>query len=140
MPETVFNRHKRDWLQADADFLVDTYRALLVRGSVTIDADDNFVSDFLAVNTELTDVSYARQTLGTKTVTQNDTDDRGDADCANIDFGSLDNETPTAMLIYRFVTVDADSPCMAVYDTNFGSASNGAGYVVETPNDILRAS
>ena len=140
MAETVFNRTKIDWLNGDIDWIADSIRTLLVSGTVTIDPDDNFVADFIAAGAqvELTDGTYARQTLGTKVVTQNDASNRGEADAANIDFGALDNETPTALLVFRFVATDADSVCISIHDTNFGSASNGAGYVVETTGDIIR--
>ncbi len=140
MAETVFNRAKIDWLNGDTDWIADTIRTLLVSGVITIDPDDVFVSDFIAAGAqvELTDASYARQTLGTKVVTQNDASDRGEADAANIDYGALDNETPTGLLVFRFVTVDTDSPCISIHDTNFGSPSNGAGYVVETTADVVR--
>ncbi len=139
MAETVFNRAKIDWLNADTDWIADSIRALMVSGVVTIDPDDVFVSDFIAAGAqvELTDGTYARQILGTKTVTQNDAANRGEADSANIDYGALDNETPTALLIFRFVSVDGDSPCISVHDTNFGSPSNGAGYVVETTGNVI---
>ncbi len=138
MAETVFNRAKIDWLNADTDWITASIRALLVRGAVVIDPDDVFVSDFIAApNVELTDGTYAQQILGTKTVNQNDTADRGEADSANIDFGALDNETPTAIVIYRFVTVPGDSPLISVHDTNFGSPSNGAGYIVETTGNVI---
>ncbi len=139
MAETVFNRAKIEWLNADTDWVAADIRALLVSGAITIDPDDVFIADFMAAGAqvELTDGSYARQTLGTKTVTQNDASNRGEADCANIDFGALDNETPTGLLIFRFVTNDADSICISIHDTNFGSPSNGAGYVVETTGDVI---
>lgn len=137
MAETVYNRHKFEWFRADSDFLVDQYDALLLVGALTIDPDHVFVSNVLAANTEATDASYGRVTLGTKTVTQVDASDRAEADCADIDFTTLDNETPTAIVLFRFVTVDGDSPVMSLHDTNFGVASNGAGYVVETPNGVV---
>lgn len=139
MAETVFNVYKIEILNGDTDWIAADIRALLVSGVITIDPDDVFVADFLAAGAqvELTDGTYARQTLGTKTVTQDDAADRGEADSANIDFGSLDNETPSGILIFRFVTNNADSICISVHDTNFGVAANGAGYVVETPNDVI---
>ena len=139
MAETVFNRAKIEWLNADTDWIAADIRTLMVSGTITIDPDDVFIADFLAAGAqvELTDGTYARQTLGTKTVTQNDTSNRGEADAANIDYGSLDNETPTGLLVFRFVTNNADSLCISIHDTNFGTASNGAGYVVETTGNII---
>jgi hypothetical protein len=105
---------------------------------VTIDPDHATVAAVLAANTEATDGSYARQALGTQTNTQDDANNRANLDAATIDFGSLTNETPTAMLIFRQVTTDSDSVPVAIYDTNFGVVANGAGYTVTTPNDLIR--
>jgi hypothetical protein len=116
------------------------YRALLLTGSVTIDPDHATVAAVIAANTEASDASYARQALGSKTNTQDDTNDRANLDAATIDFGSLTNETPTAMLIFRQVTNDADSIPVSIHDTNFGTAANGAGYTVTLPNDLIRIS
>ncbi len=139
MVEQVHNRLKKEWADADADWVTGDYRMLLLRGALVQDPDDVFVSDVLAApNTELTDASYGRVALGSKTVTQNDASDRADLDAADVDFTTLDLETPTAAVIFRQVTTDADSPVAAFFTTGFGAAANGAGYVVETPNDVIR--
>ncbi len=138
MVERVHNRIKREWADADADWVTGDYRMLLLVGALTQDPDDNFVSDVLAVNTEAGDASYGRVALTGKTVTQNDVSDRADLDANDIDFGALDNETPTAGVIFRFVTLDTDSPIAAFFTTGFGDDANGAGYIVETPNGVIR--
>ena len=140
MAETVYNVAKAELMRADIDLEAGDIRALLLTGSVTINPDHATVAAVVGANTEASDGSYARQALGSLTVTQDDTNDRAAFDAATIDFGALDNETPTAILIFLQVTNDADSVPLSIHDTGFGSPSNGAGYTVEIPNDILRLS
>lgn len=140
MAETVYNVAKAGLMDGSIDLDTDDIRALLLTGSVTIDADHATVAAVIAANTEASDGSYGRVALTTETVTQNDTDDRGEFDADDIDFDTLDNETPTACVIYKHVTNDSDSIPISIHDTNFGTAANGAGYTVTTPNDILRLS
>lgn len=138
MAETVYNAAKAGFLNGDIDLEADDIRTLLFTGSVTIDPDHATVAAVVAANTEATDGSYARQALANEAVTQNDTNDRAEFTADTADYGALDNETPTAMLVYKFVTNDAGSTPLSIHDTGFGSPSNGAGYTIEFPNDILR--
>lgn len=123
----VYNRGKYIIADSSLVWTSDTIQALLVDSSYVYDPDDNFVSD---ISGELTDGSYARQTLGSKSVTEDDTNDRAAMLAAPVDYGALDNETPAGMVFFKSVTNDADSPLIAFFDGGFGAAANGAGYVV----------
>ena len=140
MAETVSNRFKKALADAGENWPSGDYRMLLLTGSVVADPDDNTLADVIAApNVEASDGSYARQTLASKTNTQDDTNNRANLDCATADFGALDNETPTAAVIYRHVDgTNANDLFVSLHDTGFGAASNGAGYTVTTPNDALR--
>lgn len=138
MAETVYNVGKAELARADIDLETADVRCLLLTGAVTINPDHATVAAVIAANTEASDASYARQALATKTVTQDDANDRANFDAATIDFGALNNVTPTAALIYLHVTNDADSIPISIHDTGFGTPANGAGYTITTPNDILR--
>jgi hypothetical protein len=140
MAETMYNAAKAGLMNGSIDLDTDDIRCLLLVGSVTINPDHADVAAVVAANTEASDGSYARQALTSEAVVQNDTDDRGEFDAATIDFGALDATTPTALLIYKFVTNDAGSTPISIHDSNFGTAANGAGYAVTIPNDILRLS
>jgi hypothetical protein len=125
-------------LRAQEDWEDDNHTALLLTGAVTFNPDHATVSAVVAANTEASDGSYGRIALTTETVTQDDANDRAELDCATIDFGALDNETPTAMVIFHLVTNDADSIPVALYETGFGSPTNGAGFTVAFPNNVGR--
>lgn len=125
-------------MEGDMDLEAHDIRTLLLTGSVTINADHATVAAVLAANTEANDASYARVACTGEAATQDDANDRAEFDVSNLDYGSLDNETPTAILFYRHVTNDSDSLPLSIHDSGFGAAANGAGYVVTFPNNVLR--
>ena len=140
MAETIYNVAKFGWLTGAIDLETDDIRTLLLTGSVSINPDHADVAAVIAANTEASDGSYTRQALASENVTQNDTADRAEFTAATADYGALDNETPTAMLVFKFVTNDAGSTPLSIHDAGFGAAANGAGYTIEFPNDIIRLS
>ena len=125
MATTVYNRG----LDELRDFTTDTFRALLLDNIYTPDKDDDFVSDVSA--DELAGAGYARPTLGTKSRTIDDAQDRIEYAAADPDFGPIvAGETAQYMVVYRFVTNDADSILIACYDIG-GVPTNGAAFVVQ---------
>lgn len=136
--DTVYNAAKGAFAEALLDWEDDDIRSLLLVGSVTINPDHDTVADVLAANTEASDGSYSRVALSGKTVTVDDANNRASLDCSAIDYGSLNNETPTAILIFKHITNDAGSLPISIHDTNFGDAANGAGYEVTIPTDVIR--
>lgn len=123
----VYNRGKFIFANGSLVWASDTIQALLVDATYTYDPDHNFVAD---ITGELTDGSYARQTLGTKAVSEDDTNDEATLEAAPVDYGALTNETPEGIVLFKFVTNDADSPLISFSDAGFGATANGAGYVV----------
>lgn len=123
----VYNRGKFIIMDGSLDWVSDTIQALLVDSTYVYDPDDNFVAD---ISGELTDGSYSRQTLGNKGVTEDDTNDEAVMTADPVDFGALTNETPAGIVLFKFVTNDADSPLISFSDAGFGATANGAGYVV----------
>lgn len=124
MATTVYNRgldELRDWTS-------DTIRGLLVTASYTPNKDHDFVSDVSSF--ELSGTGYARPTLSGKTRTLSDVTDRITYDADDPDFGPIIvGETARYMILYKFVTNDADSILLACYDLG-AVATNGADFVV----------
>jgi len=139
MAEIVYNVAKAELLRGSIDLVNDDIRSLLLTGALTIEPDHATVAAVLAANTEASDGSYARVAATGLTVTQDDANNRANFDMATLDYGALDNETPTAVLIYKFITDDASSIPLSLHDSGFGVPSNGAGYTVTWPNDVIRA-
>lgn len=83
-------------------------------------ATDEFVAD-LPTGAEPSDGSYSRQTLSSVTITQDDVDDEGVLDAADVTFSSLSTANDIqAVFIYKQVggddTTPGDDPLVAVYD------------------------
>jgi len=124
----VYNRTKRNALEGDLELDSAVIKCLLLKTSaLAFDPDHNFVADVIAGAGEVTVAGYARQTLGSKTFAQDDTNNRGEAKNNELTFGPLTaGETIGAAVVYREVTNDADSVVVAHYDladtpTNGGS-------------------
>lgn len=138
MAETVYNVAKLNLMLGDLHLDTDDIRSLLLVGALTINPDHATVAAVLAANTEATDGSYARVACTGEAVNQDDVNNRAEFDISNLDYGALTAETPTAVLIYKFITNDAGSIPISIHDTGFGSPANGAGYVITFPNNVLR--
>jgi hypothetical protein len=124
----VYNRGKFIIANSSLDWASDTIRTLLVDSSYTFDPDSNFVAD--VSSDEVSDGSYARVTLSNKGVTEDDTNDLASLDADPADYGVLTGVTPSGIVVFKFVTNDADSPLISFSDAGFGATANGAGYVV----------
>lgn len=127
MADGIYNRG----LDELAAFTTSTYKFLLLKGSgYTFNKDHDFVSDLTVASNEVTVAGYSRQTAGTKTRTIDDTLDRITYDAADPSFGTLTaGETVSAMVLYRFVTVDGDSILIGYYDLT-DTATNGTAFAV----------
>lgn len=104
--------HRR--VNNDGSILTGVLRALLLRstGTYVFNPDHDFVADlFSNGGVEITVASYARQTLAGKTLTLDDTNNRSVLDFDNIAYGNLEvGQTVAALVLYEFLTNDADSP------------------------------
>lgn len=123
MASIVYNKGAYLALTASLNFGSDTIKALLVQSSYTPNKDHNFVSDIVA--SEISVSGYSRQTLATKTVTEDDTNDRVVFDADNPSFGSLAaGQTIGGVVIFKDTGSDATSPLLFFNDTA-DTATNG---------------
>ncbi len=115
----------------------ETFKIMLVDTAPASEAaaqDLNFVSQVAA--DELADASYARVTLTSVTVVEDDTGNEAHIDCADPVFVSLTGgETPVGAWIYREVTNDADSVLLAWIDTNDDVTTDGNNVTVTIDAD-----
>jgi hypothetical protein len=125
MADIAFNRG----LDELATWTSSTYRFLLLKGAgYTPDKNHDFVADLTPGTNEVAGAGYARVTAAGKTRTIDDTNDRITYDCDDPAFGSITTgETVTGMVLYRFVTNDADSILVGYYDLA-DTATNGAAF------------
>lgn len=99
------------------DYLTDTIGIMLTLSSYTMNPDDNFVTTIIA--SEVTAAGYTRQTLGTKTVTKDNTNNRAVFDGADVTtFGNLAaGQTIGGIVIFKNTGADATSVLIAFLDT-----------------------
>lgn len=136
MANLMYNRFKAACTSAteDATAQIDwkgsTIKVMLVTAAYTPNADDDFATTPAA--SEISVTGYApgfagagRKTLGTKTATVNDTNDRGDFGAANLTWTALGSgATIAGAVVYKHNTSDADSPLICYLDVA-DTATNG---------------
>lgn len=110
----IFNRAKYRLLRGEEHLHSDTYKALLVGTGYAFDADQDYVADVAAQ--ELSGTGYVRKTLGSLTVTLDDTNDRAVWGAASVTWTGINAGTILGVVVYRHVTSDADSPLVAYYE------------------------
>ena len=121
MASFVTNRGARD-LSVETggtqiDWSADTIRARLVASSATVNKDDTSMTAHTAIGTD--------QTLGTKTFTEDTTNDRIVYDAADPTWTAVaGGSTVGFVTIFKFVTNDAGSTPIAVIDVT-DTATNG---------------
>lgn len=129
----VYNKAKALLMNGGLDLDSDTIKVMLVKSTYTFDPDHNFVSDVVA--DEVVDVGggtpYVRKTLGSDTVTEDDTNDRAAWDAASPQWLAADFGTPHAIIAYKFVTNDADSPLICCLDLTPKIATNTGNYTAD---------
>ncbi len=135
MAAFVYTPAKTKLLNGDLDFVVQDMRVLLVSDASTADTEED--SEFVASVTSLDEVvatGYARVALTTKAVNEDLANDRAEFDADDAAFGALgngSNDVISAVVLFRFVTNDADSPIVAHIDTGgFPKTTNGGTFTV----------
>jgi hypothetical protein len=108
-----FNIAKKGFLDGTIDFDTHVIKAALVMTNTTADTEAGVDTVGTITTLDESDATgYARLTLGTKTVTADDTNNRGVADAADLSFTGLSGNATRAyqgVLIYREVTNDTDN-------------------------------
>lgn len=125
MADLVTNKCKYELFTGDANLDAADLRVALIKTTAPT-ADTNFRSDV----TELTVGGYSPQALSGETVTEDDTNDFAYLDATDPVFSSLvAGETIIGAVLYRHVTVAADSPVYAFYDLT-DTPTNGGNVTV----------
>lgn len=121
MASQIFNVAKAGLLSGAIDLDSNTIKAALLMTNTTADTDNDaisFVGDFGTLD-ECDAAGYARVSLGSKVVNQDNTNDRGAFDAADSSFTGLGGDATRdiqGVLIYKHVTNDADSIPIAFID------------------------
>lgn len=136
---------KAKLLKGEIDLdLPQDIRVLLVMTNTTADTDQDaeFVSSITTLD-EMDGANYVRKALAGEAVNQDNPNNRAEFDASDVTWTALGAGTRSmaGIVLFRFVTNDADSPLIAYIDTGgFPLAANG-GDVTATWNleGILQA-
>lgn len=124
----LFNEALTSIVKGEIDYLNDDVVALLTTDAPDIDAD-TYISD---LSGEITGGGYSRQTLASKTVTTDDTNDRTIADAADVQWTGLTNS-------FRYIVVaqstgnDATSRLITTIDTGSTQTIDNGTYDITWP-------
>lgn len=134
MADFVYTRGIPQW----ASWTTDTNRVMLLESGYTPNLDHDFVSDVVAG--EIDDGSYSRKTLTGKTQTIDDTNNLVKYDADDVTWAALaGGETVFYVVIYKFVTNDADSILMALVDIP-NTVTDGTDFILQwSPDGIIQA-
>lgn len=137
MANAWYNRGKASVMDGTLDFDTHTVKVMLVDSGYTFNADDDYVSSGAGTpgGEELTGTGYTagfggagRKTIGSPTVTADDTNDRAVFDGADISWTAINAGTAKAMILIREITNDAASILIAYIDT----VASGATFPITT--------
>lgn len=116
----------------EIDYLNDDIDVLLLTDEPDIDAD-TYISD---LSGEITGGGYTRQTLTSKTITTDDTNDRAIFDAADVQWTGLSNT-------FRYIVVaqntgnDTTSRCITKIDTGSSQTLDNGTYDITWPTSGL---
>lgn len=101
------NRWKRDVAAVAA---AETLKVILLGATYSFAPSHSVVDDLVPGSNEVSGTGYSRQTVGSKVASQDDTNDRGLLDCADVVFSAIDVGYVKGAWIYSDITDDSDSP------------------------------
>lgn len=123
---------------ADLDLVGGVTRMMLLTGATTTpdNPDHEFVDDISA--DEASDGSYARETLTTPAMADDDANNRAEWDFDDVVFGGLDNETVTAAAAYLQTGGNDASPSddilIALWDIA-DTAADGSDFTLQVGSE-----
>lgn len=130
MASGIYNNFKELLLKgANIDFESDTIKVALVTSSYTPDFDaHDFFDD---ITNEVTGTGYTAggATLASKTVTQDDTDNEGVFDAADVTW-STSTITARGAVIYKSTGTASTSPLIAYIDFGSDQVSTAGNFVI----------
>ncbi len=130
MANAVYNSYKDDMIEANVVYLTDTIKLALVTSSYTVDIDShNFFDD---ITNEVAGTGYTAggATLGSKTSTQDNTNNRGVMDAADVTFSSS-TITARAAILYKDTGTPGTSPLMGYIDFAADKSSSSSDFTIQ---------
>lgn len=143
MASLVYNRAKNGMWGGNGaaiSLLSDTIKVMLVTSAYTANPDHDYITASGAGTNEIVATNYTgafggagRKTLASKTLTEDDTNDRSVFDAADVTWtsiGGATNATIAAAILVKEGTSDADSQLL-VYIDIADTATNGGDITIQ---------
>ena len=123
----IYNNFKEQVMEGEFDLADDTIKVGLL-ASYTPDIDSHTQwSDVSGTEESGTGYSAGGETLASKTVTQDDSNDRGVFDATDLTWSGLDVGTPAYAIMYD----DTHASDLLIAYWELGRASNGGDYTLQ---------
>lgn len=140
MADGVYNNLKHGLAAGTIDLAADTLKVMLVTSGYTFNADHDFLDEGGAndlTDHEISVTGYTpgfggagRKTLASKTFTENDTNDRGEFDAADLVWTTLGSgATIDAAVVIKEITNDAASVPLIYFDLT-ATPTNGGDFTL----------
>ncbi len=131
MATIIPNSFKKHIMNGGIDLDTDTIKVMLLSSSHTQDQDNHeFIDDVSANEVSGTGYSAGGATLGSKTVTQDNTDDEGVFDAADVTWGSS-TITARYAAIYKDTGTPSTSPIIAIIDFGENKTSSAGNFTIQ---------
>lgn len=134
MVNVFYNRGKMELSTGATSWMSGTIQIALMSSSYSENNDHNILSEITA--SELSTTNYTRQTLGTKTVTEDDTNDWISFDAADPVWSSIGPASGGPIIhgavIFRSGTNDVNSPLICFLDLT-NTQVNGGNITIQFP-------
>ena len=126
---STYNSYKRDAGVGTVDWLTDTIKVALVTSSYSVDVDlHTFFDD---ITNEITGTGYVAggATVGTKTATQDNTDNEGVMDAANTTWSTA-TFTARGAVVYKVGASAATSPLIGFINFGQDESPSAANFTI----------
>lgn len=126
----IYNNFKEEVMEGNFDLLNDTIKVILVTGHTPNIDTHTCYADVIGDEEAGTGYSAGGETLGSQTVVQDDANDRGVFDGANVTWTGLDVGTPSHAIMYDD-TIAAPTADLLLAYWEVTTASNGGDYTLQ---------
>ena len=130
MANALYNIYKQEVQKGSYAYLTDTIKVALVTSAYTVNIDSH--ANFSDITNEVSGTGYTAggATLGTKTATQDNTNDRGVLDAADTTW-TTSTITARGAVIYRDSGTPSTSKLMGYVDFGSDKSSSGTDFTIQ---------
>ena len=130
MANAVYNSAKTDLLNANVDYASDTIKVALVTSSYSPDVDSHEFFDDITNEVSGTGYTAGGATLASKSVSQDDTDNEGVFDAADVTWSSS-TITARGAVLYKSTGTPATSNLICYIDFGENKSSSAGDFTIQ---------